>query len=223
MDSSDVQEQLLRLYLRLNGFFTSGFIVHSAQSGKNKTEIDTVAVRFPNSREPERQIESDPWLDLSRENIELAICEVKTAKVRFNEAFYSDPEAIRSLLRWAGMFSEDDLDVVVSRVREVLVPEKNPKPLIRRTAPYGGIVVRALLFCPELKRPRSNQPWFVGGDDAIGFVFDCLSPASPKATCATNYGAVQWAELYGLVDFFKSWREQHPPTFLDVRKCFCGA
>ena len=40
-----VQEALVHLYLRLNGYFVSGFIVHSSDHGKNKTQIDALAVR----------------------------------------------------------------------------------------------------------------------------------------------------------------------------------
>ena len=39
MDMSDLREHLLRLYLRLNGFFTSDFIVHSSETAKNKTVV----------------------------------------------------------------------------------------------------------------------------------------------------------------------------------------
>jgi hypothetical protein len=53
VDRSDVQETLVSLYLRLNGYFVSGFIVH-AQTGA-KTEMDVLAVRFPNQRESSRR------------------------------------------------------------------------------------------------------------------------------------------------------------------------
>jgi hypothetical protein len=48
MKKSEVQEHLSTLYLRLNGFFVSGFIVH-AQPGaeqSNKTQLDALAIRF---------------------------------------------------------------------------------------------------------------------------------------------------------------------------------
>ena len=50
MDKSDIQDTLVSLYLRLNGYFVSGFIVH-ASSGVG-TEIDVLAVRFPQHEEP---------------------------------------------------------------------------------------------------------------------------------------------------------------------------
>ena len=220
MNASDLQEQLLRLYLRLNGFFTSGFIVHSAEGGKNKTEVDTIAVRFPHNREPEREVECDKWLDLSGEHIELALCEVKTREVRFNDAFYSDIEAIRAVLRWAGMFTEDQLRTVTPQVQTILRPELVPTPVIRRVGPFRGVVVRTLLFCPGRRQPRRNQSWFVGSDHVFPFITDCLSPASIRTTCSTNYGAGQWAEHSDLVGFFKDWSHARPPTFDNLKHQF---
>src|SRR5580658_7819091 len=72
---SRMQEQLLSLYLRLNGYFVSGLIVHSPTPGENFTEVDLLGIRFPRSREPERQIDSDPLLETSTDLIDLVICE----------------------------------------------------------------------------------------------------------------------------------------------------
>src|SRR5882724_7111951 len=166
MEPSDLREQLLRLYLRLNGFFTSGFIAHSHDPYKNIAEIDTVAVRFPHNSEPERGVEADQSLELSHSYIELAICEAKT-EPRFNKALYANIAAIEKLLRWAGMFTEDEVLELAPKVQKILIPEPNPKPKIRRMTPYRGVVIRALPFCMNYPRPRPNQPWLVGSDSAF--------------------------------------------------------
>jgi hypothetical protein len=212
MDMSDLQEHLLRLYLRLNGFFTSGFIVHSSESAKNKTEVDTIAVRFPNNGEPERQVKPDSWLDLSKHHVEFAICEAKT-KPRFNRALYSDTRAIETILRWGGMFTQATLIKLVPEVQGILSPESKPTPIIRRTEPHDGVIVRSLLFCPKLAGPDAKQSWFVGSDAAFKFIFSCLSPASQPPTCGRRYGAAQWAELAPLVNLFKKWGGSAPPTY----------
>jgi hypothetical protein len=216
MDESDLQEHLLRLYLRLNGFFTSDFVVHSPRWAKNKAEIDALAVRFPWSREPEREIEPETHLDLSKRDIELAICEAKSTELRFNEALYADIGAVKTILRWAGMFNEDEVEKVAPHVQEILTPEKDPQPVMRRTQAFNGVVIRSLLFCPKLEHPRRNQPWFVGARTIFPFIFSYLAPKTPRMGCATNYGAVQWAELAGLVKFFKEWGHCKPPTFEDL-------
>lgn len=101
---SRIQEQLATLYLRLNGFFVSGFIVHSSTHGFNQTELDALALRLPYSSEPEREIGPDPRLDLSTKYTELLLCEVKSRgqPLQFNAALRSKPDAIASVLRWAG-------------------------------------------------------------------------------------------------------------------------
>lgn len=74
MDRSDVQENLFSLYLRLNGYFVSGFIVHATVG--TKTELDALAVRFPHHREPDREIGPDPVLETSGAVLDFLICEV---------------------------------------------------------------------------------------------------------------------------------------------------
>ena len=92
MDKSEVQEDLLSLYLRLNGFFVSSLIVHSHQHGHNRTEIDALAVRFPHNSEPERKVGPDEYLETSAEHIDLLICEVKSggSPLRFNPALLKE-------------------------------------------------------------------------------------------------------------------------------------
>ena len=52
---SSVQEDLVALYLRLNRFFVTRFIVHSPVYDENRTEIDGLALRLPFNSEPERE------------------------------------------------------------------------------------------------------------------------------------------------------------------------
>ena len=47
-EESNIQENLVKLYLRLNGYFTTGFIIHSNKN-KIKSEIDNISIRFPNN------------------------------------------------------------------------------------------------------------------------------------------------------------------------------
>lgn len=61
-DRSEVQEALLSLYLRLNGYFITSFIVHSSEFGKNEAQIDALAVRHPFNAEPQREVDTSPFL-----------------------------------------------------------------------------------------------------------------------------------------------------------------
>lgn len=49
------QEKLVKLFLRLNGYFTTGFIVQSAGRGV-ETEVDIIDIRFPFNQQTEREI-----------------------------------------------------------------------------------------------------------------------------------------------------------------------
>ena len=72
---SKIQEAMVLLYLRLNGFFVTGFIAQSAVQHRTLAEIDALAVRMPHSAEPEREIGPHELLDLSSEYTDLVICE----------------------------------------------------------------------------------------------------------------------------------------------------
>ena len=76
MTKSELQEQLVRLFLRLNGYLTSGLIIHSSQKGNNKTELDIVAVRFPNHKQIDRRVECSKYMDYPTDSIDIIIGEV---------------------------------------------------------------------------------------------------------------------------------------------------
>ena len=62
MTKAEAQEAFVTLYLRLNGYFTSGFIVHSSVPGRNTTELDVLAVRLPHNAEFAREVGGAPEL-----------------------------------------------------------------------------------------------------------------------------------------------------------------
>lgn len=99
MNRSDVQETLVSLYLRLNGYFVSGFIVH-AQKGA-ATEMDVLAVRFPSHQEPEREVQCCKHLAIPSNQIDFIVGEVKGGQgaVNFNARFRENLGAIKTVLQ----------------------------------------------------------------------------------------------------------------------------
>ena len=91
LDKSDVQETLVSLYLRLNGYFVSGFIAHADYGVR--TEMDVLAVRFPLHSEPEREVLPCDRLAVPNDEIDFIVGEVKggTENVRFNWASGINP------------------------------------------------------------------------------------------------------------------------------------
>lgn len=148
MNKGQLQEQISQLYLRLNGFFTSGFVVHSPIPGRVRSEVDILAVRFPHHSEYERIEPDDLALDLSNQHLELAICEVKSRgqQVRFNDTLYNSEPAIESLLRWVGIFSPEGIPLLVPKVKQLLCPCLNPAPVIPTLQVGPSIRIRGSCF-----------------------------------------------------------------------------
>src|SRR5271154_6799437 len=78
VNKGKLQESIVTLYLRLNGYFTTSLIVHHSEVGKNTTDLDVLAVRFPWHSQPDRQVGSAPELECPDAGIDLIIGEVKS-------------------------------------------------------------------------------------------------------------------------------------------------
>ncbi len=202
---SQVQEELLSLYLRLNGFFITGFIVHSPIHGQNVTEIDMLAVRFPYNKEPERQVQSDPLLETSDQLVDLVICEVKSSgqQLQFNRALVAAPDTIARLLRWAGMFQETEIAALAPQVQSALSPANPLKSDIPSVIGPRQKRIRGLLCSPERKDRRNNQAWFLTGSAMFDYISRCLCPPVPRSTCATTYDFGLWGAYEHTVRYFK--------------------
>ena len=213
-DQSKIQEDLVSLYLRLNGFFVSPFLVHSSVHGRNKTELDALALRLPFNSEPERQIGPDPLLDLSSNFIELLLCEVKSngQQLRFNEALTEDPGAIATAIRWSGLFDESETTYVSNEL--ALAFKKTPGELDRPVTVEGprGTRVRAMIFSPERSTRRTNQLWFVHGQQLMNYIWKCLAPLVPRSSCATTYDLQLWGRHEPIVRYFKQVGSNGPGT-----------
>lgn len=213
---SSTQELVTRLYLRMNGFFTSGFIVHSPEWGKNRTEIDTLGVRFRYSCEPERGVDPDPFLENSSALTDLVICEVKSKRrpLQFNNSLIEDDKRIASVLRWAGLFTEDEVMDLAPSVREAL---KSPKgKIIPCVEAPRESRVRGFLCCPDRTDNNEASPWFIGENVVFNYLWTCFCPDAPRPRCSTRYDFTLWGEFQTIVTYFKGRTGQGPGTFSDL-------
>jgi len=203
---SKLQEDLVGLYMRLNGFFVSGFIVHSPVHGQNKTELDALALRLPFSSQPEREIGPDPLLELSTNHTDLVLCEVKSKgkKLRFNPALTDDPNAIGTVLRWSGLFEDSEVMSLSNTLRTALAMPDQTGTMAPTVAGPRGIRIRGFLFSPERTTRRGNQPWFLTGPEIMGYIWRCLCPQKPRQSCATTYDFQLWGAHEPIVRYFKS-------------------
>jgi len=215
LTKSEFQELLAMLYLRLNGYFTSGFIVHAPRD--NRTQIDILAVRFPYHAEPEREIACSPWLQIPPLHTDILICEVKgqNTQLRFNAAFRDNTESIRSVLRWIGIIDERAMDQVVDELQEAIRTEQVQTPEAFKGISIQdrpGIIVpclsiRGVLFAPDRGAPARNQLRFVYGQEMIDYIWACYCPAERRPESATRYDFNLWGIYHPIVRYFKDLRE----------------
>jgi hypothetical protein len=114
-------------YLRLNGYFTvPNFIVHAADDPTrlsrgligNHTEVDTIGLRMPHSREVTgaKHIVNDPALvDGAVGKVDVVIAEVKSGNDSTPNRVWKSPHpdpAISYLVRFIGLHAEEEVDAV---------------------------------------------------------------------------------------------------------------
>lgn len=109
-------EQVAYWFFRLNGCMNLvNFLVHHEQLGREGTEVDILAVRFPHRRE--LAMSNDPMQDhpafYSDSRIDLIIAEVKTALCRLNGPWVNpDKQNMHRVLYAVGAFPEDAVPAV---------------------------------------------------------------------------------------------------------------
>ena len=107
IDKSDVQETLVLLYLRLNGYFGTGFIVHAPAAEQDRNGRSG-GIRFPRHTEPEREVQCSEHLVIPSGRVDFLVGEVKGGmnNINFNVRFREDPASIRTVLNRFGAFEE---------------------------------------------------------------------------------------------------------------------
>lgn len=215
---SVIQEDLVALYLRLNGYFVSSFIAHSPDHGRNRAEMDAIAVRFPFSCEPERMVGTDAPLGTSTDKVELLLCEVKSRgqKIRFNQSITKEPEALESALRWSGVVASQSIPEIarsLSASMQAGIPDGPTTVIVN-----NQLQIRAIVFCPENQGRRPNQPWYIDGSAILQYAWRCFCPTERRAQCATTYDLTAWGRYEPLVSYFKARGKDGPGVIEDIYK-----
>lgn len=213
MDKGKLQEAITTLYLRLNGYFTSGLIVHRPAKG-NLTDVDVLAVRFPWHVQPDRGVGPASELKCTGTEVDIIIGEVKSVgqRLQFNRSLRDSPEGIRRILQWIGAFEQPEIADLEPLVHSALMPEAmltlDPPTVLGPR----NIRIRGMLFSPESDVRRPNQPWFLPGPPIFDYLWGCLHPETPRPSCATQYDFGLWGqELEPLVRYVKD--SAKPTTF----------
>ncbi len=224
MTLSEFQEEIVKLFLRLNGYITSSLIIHSDKRGKNKTQIDLIAVRFPLHSQQDRIITSTEYLQIPTGRIDIIIGEVKAGneKNQFNAALRGDRDAVEKLIKWIGIIDDENLDKVV----DWLVAELKPKEVNELSdfpeCVIGGLYsVRPMIFNLDGSKPRDNQKRFVYGQLMLDYIWECFRPDNERMTCSTTYPLNLWGPaLLPIVEYFKDRNKTNPETVFELYDFF---
>jgi hypothetical protein len=197
MTLKEIHEGLVTLYLRLNGYFTAGFIVHSSIRSHVKTELDVLAVRFPHATEHEREVEPATELRVPLDSTDLLLCEVKSGRStgpQFNAPLRSDPYALTAVLRRFGAFSDDLVPEIARELQTQLQPAQLAGAKDFASVSRRGVQVRAILFAVSRIARMPSQAPFIHGRELLDYIWRCLRPEVPRAKCATLYNHELWGD-----------------------------
>ena len=220
-----VQESLVALYLRLNGFYTSGHILHASAENlaiREKGDIDVFAIRLPFSQEPETGVPPSQYLSIENGILEIIIGEVKSGeeKIQFNPSIRNPQNMLRALRR-AGFSNNDKvLSGIADKLTDLMKPQIVNQPenhieifLEKSDSIHHPIRIRPILFHLGCKQPDKNQTWFVGYEEIMSDIWKRLRKEFQPDTCQRDYDLHLWGPvLDSIVDYFKSENRSEPGT-----------
>lgn len=218
-----LQEKLVRLYLRLNGYFLTSFIAHSPDYGKNATEVDCIGVRFPFHSQSEREMGSSKFLQIPEKTVDVIICEVKggSVPVSFNRALRSNKmQCIRKIIDWIGIVNDKDAQKISKSVHKLLCrPEEGAEPRFKEVR-IKCFSIRLILFAMDRSASPGNRAKYIHGQEVVDYIWRCLRPETPRAQCSTKYNYEGWGELADLVKYFKEKDDDGAGTVNDIYDYF---
>ncbi len=217
----------MSLFLRLNGYVTTGLVIHSPTFGKNQTELDTIAIRFPYHNQDDRVVKCSEYLQIPKDTIDIIIGEVKSGNepIQFNQALREDRNSIEKLVNWIGAFNTDEVNSVVNALKDILKPKTintpdnfNSHSVQNKTGKYS---VRPIIFSIDRPFPKKNQTRFVSGQTILDFIWSCFRPDTERKSCATTYNLNMWGHtLRPIVQYFKDPQKTSVGDIKDFYKHF---
>lgn len=204
MEKSDFDELLVQLYLRLNGYFTTGLILHSSIWGQSRTQIDCVAIRHAHHSQPDRVINCSEFLEIDNKKTDILFCEVKNepALLKFNDALKNNSSAIKDALLWIGTFKKNDMDDITEKLSPIFQDDVDKQDMIEGIT-FNKYRVRPLLCCPNVDVYKSDK-WCLTGGEIFGYIRQCLNPIEKRKSCSTRYNFMQWGyPFYKIIKYIK--------------------
>lgn len=224
-EKSIVQENLSKLYLRLNGYFSAGFIIHSDEK-KINGEIDIIAVKFPYHSQNYTEHNSSPFLEVPN-TIDVIVGEVKGygQQLKFNKAL-RDIDLIESwhqILNWIGIFKNEVVNEISIKMNQLVQPIENSHlenlKSLEVLSDFGKVNIRPILFSPESVN-INNADKYINWIEINDFLWLCLCPDSERVECGTRYDFTAWGnELFELVKAYKD-RQKSQSKFQNIQELY---
>ncbi len=210
-EKSNIQESLSTLYLRLNGYLTTSFIIHNSEK-KISGELDVLAIRFPNHSQNDTEHNSSEFLEVP-ETIDLVVAEIKSngKSIQFNKPLRQPENAVEvwtKILKWIGILNDTEINNVVPELIELVQPKENTKLITLKSSKlistqFGPLSIRPILFSPE-RIDLNNTDKFIGWTELNDFIWQCLCPNEQRDECGTRYDFTAWGtSLFEIVKVFK--------------------
>lgn len=205
-------ELLTRLFLRLNGYFTTSLIIHSEKKGNIKTEVDIIGIRFPYHSQSEREIRESKILEIEDNFIDIVVTEVKSNGSKFNSPLSDEikkpTEQWETILKWIGLFTEHEINKVkteLSNITENKNTSRSNQTLQKVRLEDRKINIKPILFVyKESEYLKEIDFKFVTKDDVFSYCKHCLCPELKRERCSTIYNIESWAEFEKIVKYFKN-------------------
>jgi len=218
-------ENLVKLYLRLKGYLVSNLIIHSEERGNLKSELDIIAVRFPNHMQDYRWVNVDDKLECSNSRIEVIIADVKNysnpKNLEFNKGLRKNRESINQLINWLGIFETVNQEVIEKFESFLNLHRKqnwNGFAQFEEDLDIGKFNFKFTFFAPSLGEWNGKGFKYIHGNEIIDFVWECLNDLNKIKTCSRIYDFTGWNEYLEYVLFFKEARSKI--TLEDFEKHF---
>ena len=210
-ERSIIQENIVKLYLRLNGYISTGLIIHSHEK-KISGEIDIIAVRFPYHTQSDAEHNSSEYMEIP-ETIDVIIGEVKShgISLNFNKSLRNESLIpLNKVIKWIGLFKEEQIPEIAQKLLLLIKPVENSNKtsfssVIIKTE-FGLISIRPILFSPESITNVSNTDKFVGWQEINNFLWSCLCPSNIREECGTRYDFSAWGS--GLSEIVKAYKDR---------------
>lgn len=220
MNKSIIDEYLVNLYLRLNGYISTGLIVHTPTWGQTATDIDIIAIKHPHHQQNDREIQTSNFIQVpsdKQDKIDVIFCEVKNTPeaLRFNNPIKNDVNTIIKSLNWLGLIPTGEVDDLAVKIIEMF-KDNAPIALTSTGVTYENFNFRALLCCPNLHTPYGQ--WALNCNEIFTFISRCLCPEEPRNTCSTRYNFKQWGFITS--DIVKYFKENKQPNIDGLYRVF---